>query len=104
MSTARTVGIMSSDNTAIVAVFAIAALLAVALLLRPVMRAWARRIGGEAANPDLSAEIAEMRERLAELEGPSTRLQELEERLDFAERLLAQRNEPASMPLPRTPE
>lgn len=97
-------GTMSSDNIAIVSVFGIASLLAVVMLLRPAINAWARRIGGEAANPDLSAEIAEIRERLAELEKPSTRLLELEERLDFAERLLAQRNERASMPLPRTPE
>jgi hypothetical protein len=93
-----------SDNIAIVAVFAIAALLAVVMLLNPAVRAWARRIGGEAGNRDLSAEIAEIRERLAELERPSARLQEIEERLDFAERLLAQRNEPATIPLPRTPE
>ena len=95
---------MSSDNVAIVSVFGIAAVVAVVMVLRPLISAWARRIGGEAANPDLSAEIAEIRERLAELEKPNTRVQELEERLDFAERLLAQRNERASMPLPRTPE
>jgi len=95
---------MSSDNIAIVAVFGIAAVLAVVMLLRPVIGAWARRIAGEAAHPDLSAEIAEIRERLAELEKPNARVQELEERLDFAERLLAQRNERASMPLPRAPE
>ncbi|HEU5153374.1 MAG TPA: hypothetical protein VFU03_01445 [Gemmatimonadales bacterium] len=97
-------GTMGSDNIAIVSVFGIASLLAVVMLLRPAINAWARRIGGEAANPDLSAEIAEIRERLAELEKPNTRLLELEERLDFAERLLAQRNERASMPLPRAPE
>ncbi|HWB43634.1 MAG TPA: hypothetical protein VG500_20405 [Gemmatimonadales bacterium] len=95
---------MISDNVAIVAVFGIAAVLAVAMLLRPAVSAWARRIAGEAANPDFSAEMAEIRQRLAELEGPGSRLQELEERMEFAERLLAQRNEPASVPLPRTPE
>ena len=95
---------MSSNNVAIVSVFGIAAALAVVMVLRPVISAWARRIGGEAANPALAAELAEIRERLAELEKPNARLQELEERLDFAERVLAQRNERAPVPLPRAPE
>lgn len=86
---------MSSKD---IAILAVSALVAVAVLLRPVMRAWARRIGGEAVNPDLAGEVAELRERVAELEGSGTRLQELEERLDFAERLLAQRNEPVRLP------
>ncbi|MEP7325610.1 MAG: hypothetical protein ABI836_06665 [Gemmatimonadota bacterium] len=94
---------MSSKDIGIVAVFAIAALLAGVMLLRPVINAWARRLGGEAANPELSAAIAELRERMAVLEEPNARLQELEERLDFAERVLAQRNERSPMPLPRAP-
>jgi flagellar biosynthesis/type III secretory pathway M-ring protein FliF/YscJ len=91
---------MNSDD---IAILTICSLIAVAVLLRPVMRAWARRIGGEAANPGQSNEIAELRERVAELEGSGTRLQELEERVDFAERMLAQRQEPAPLPLHRTP-
>lgn len=80
---------MSSDG---IAVIAIAALVAVAVLLRPVMRAWARRIGGDAADPALAAELAELRDRVAELEGLGARLQELEERVDFSERLLTKQN------------
>ena len=95
---------MGSDNIAIVSVFGIAAVLAVVMLLRPAINAWAKRIGGETANPNLSAEIAEIHERLAELEQRNTRLQEVEERLDFAERLLAQRNDPARLPVRRAPE
>ena len=91
---------MSSDNAAIVSVFGIAAVVAVVMVLRPVITAWARRISGEAGNPNFTAEIAELRERVVELEKPNARLQELEERLDFAERVLAQRKEPASMRLP----
>lgn len=86
---------MNSDD---IAILSIASLVAVAVLLRPVMRAWARRIGGEVSNPATSAEIDELRDRVAELEGSGHRLQELEERVDFAERLLAQRNEPAKLP------
>jgi flagellar biosynthesis/type III secretory pathway M-ring protein FliF/YscJ len=91
---------MKSDD---IAILAVATLVALAVLLRPVMRAWARRIGGEAANPALADEVAELRERMAELEGSSTRLQELEERVDFAERLLAKRDEAERLPLHRTP-
>ena len=93
---------MNSKDIAIVAVFAIAALLAVANLLRPVMRAWARRLEGGVVDPGLSNEVADLRERVAELEGSGTRLQELEERVDFAERMLAQLPEPARIPPDRS--
>ena len=91
---------MNSDD---IAILAIASLVALAVLVRPVMRAWARRIGGEQADPALAEEVAELRERVAELEGSGARLQELEERLDFAERVLAKRGEEERLPLPRTP-
>ncbi len=82
---------MNSKDIAIVAVFAMASVLAVVSLLRPVLRAWAQRIGGPAADAALTDEVGELRARVAELEGSETRFQELEERLDFAERMLAQR-------------
>lgn len=44
------------------------------------------------------AEIEELRERMAEFDGLSRRVAELEERVDFAERLLAQQRDTA---LPR---
>lgn len=91
---------MNSDNISLIAVLVV---VASAVLLRPVMRAWARRIGGEAANPALADEVTELRERMAELEGSGTRLQELEERVDFAERMLAKRDEAERLPLHRTP-
>lgn len=52
----------------------------------------------ERSAPDgasLVGELADLRERVAETETIRERVLELEERLDFAERLLAQRNEPA---------
>jgi hypothetical protein len=71
----------------------------VALLTGPVGHAIARRIAGKRAEPgpgttglstgEMAAErIAEVEARLAELESRQDRLLELEERLDFAERLL----------------
>jgi len=79
-------------NSAIMGVFFLAI---VGLLLRPLVVAWSRRIGGTAVPADLAHELDELRERVAELEGSGARLQELEERLDFAERMLAQRQDPA---------
>jgi flagellar biosynthesis/type III secretory pathway M-ring protein FliF/YscJ len=89
---------MKSDD---IAILAIAFLVAAAVLFRPVFRAWARRMDAETVSADTMREVAELRERFAELDGTQSRLQELEERVDFAERLLAQRND--AMPLPRTP-
>ena len=59
--------------------------------LGPVGRAIARRIEGKPAEADA---VDDLRERLAELERSQPHTAELAERLDFAERLLAQRNEP----------
>jgi hypothetical protein len=74
-----------------------------AWLLMPLIRAWAKRIEGRAVDPDLAEEIARMRDRIAELELSVMRTQELEERLDFAERLLAQRSDQAQLPRHQTP-
>lgn len=68
----------------------------VSLLLGPVGQAMARRIGGRAPGEagmttgEMSAErVAELEARVAELEAAHARLVELEDRVDFAERLLA---------------
>jgi Tfp pilus assembly protein PilO len=82
-------------NSAIMGVFLLAI---VGMLLRPLVMAWSRRIGGASISADLTRELDDLRERVAELEGAGTRLQELEERVDFAERMLAQRPEVARLP------
>ncbi len=67
---------------------------AVALGFSPVGRAFADRIRGKHGAPDegeLRAELTEQREALAEdLQHVRREVAELAERLDFAERLLAQ--------------
>jgi hypothetical protein len=72
------------------------------LILRgPVGRALARRLEGSSGNArELSARVDELEARLAELEQERVRTTELEERLDFAERLLA-RQDQAGRELPR---
>lgn len=59
------------------------------VLLWPLLRAVARRIEAGAA-ADTRAELDELRDRVRRLEETQPRMAELEERLDFAERLLAQ--------------
>jgi hypothetical protein len=71
---------------------------AAAIVLYPLMRAIARRIEGRVRDPELEREVHELRERVRDLEHGGTRLSELEERLDFAERLLAQRRDSAQLP------
>lgn len=78
-------------------------LVGVVLILRgPVGRALARRIDGTAGQSEgiSPAEADELRHRVAELEQQQVRLLELEERLDFAERVLAQPRDAAQLPDP----
>lgn len=80
------------DVAPVVAMSLLTISVAVVLVLRgPVGKAWARRIEGTAGQPDASAPaVMELQARVSELEEQVGRLHELEERLDFAERLLAQ--------------
>jgi hypothetical protein len=83
-------------NSAILGVFLLAVF---GMLVRPLVLAWSRRISGTSVSAEMTRELDELRQRVAELEGGGMRMQELEERVDFAERLLAQRGD-ASIPPP----
>lgn len=78
----------------------VAAIVMTGLVLWPLIRALARRIeAGVGADPSLHAELEQLRARVGTLEGQQVHLAELEERLDFAERLLTQqRAQPQGMP------
>lgn len=66
---------------------------AVLILRGPLGRALARRLEGTAGHADVpGAGVSDLAERLTELERRDARVAELEERLDFAERLIAQRD------------
>jgi hypothetical protein len=67
-------------------------------LLMPLVRAFAARIEGRGSNPALEQRVNELQHQLADAESLQHRVVELEERLDFAERLLAQRDDPARLP------
>lgn len=70
----------------------------VAVMLGPVGRAiaaWITRQSDQGLDP---GELDEIHARLQELEQTQARLAEIEERMDFTERLLAQRKEPERLP------
>jgi hypothetical protein len=74
---------------------------ACAVVLYPLFRALARRLEGRSLADDgaIRAEIDQLRQRLEDVEGLQHRMLELEERVDFAERLLAtQRREAERLP------
>ncbi len=59
----------------------------------PLARAWAHKLEGKVGDPELRAEVDHMREQLGDVDGLRVRVQELEERLEFTERLLTQRRD-----------
>jgi flagellar motility protein MotE (MotC chaperone) len=84
---------MPPDDFAPVFIITLVIIAMVLILRGPLGKALARRLEGTAGRDDTAAHgIAGLSERLAELEQRDARVAELEERLDFAERLLAQRD------------
>ncbi len=80
---------------AVILLITLAVLAAGTIVLWPLMRALGRRIEGKiAADPALRQEVEDLRARLAEVDQLQHRVMELEERVDFTERLLAQQREP----------
>ena len=74
-------------------------LLATTIILWPVMRAFARRLEGKgASDPALHAEIEQLQHRLGDALMEAVHLAELEERIDFTERMLARTQAPAALP------
>ena len=84
----------NGDGPQIFVMIVFIALVASTIILWPIMRALGRRMEHKGdPDPALRAEIEQPNHRLAEVETVQGRLAELEERLDFAERLLAQHPE-----------
>jgi hypothetical protein len=79
-------------------VAAVVLLLGVGLILAslvwPLIRALARRIEGGAASTEIQVELDGLRERVRQLEEMRPRMAELEERVDFTERIVAKTREP----------
>lgn len=64
--------------------------------LGPIGRAWGRRIEARIAGGGPPSE--ELAQRVADLEACAQRVNELEERVDFAERMLAQHRDAEQLP------
>jgi hypothetical protein len=63
-------------------------------LIWPLIRAMAGRIEGGAMGAQLQTEVDALRDRVRQLEEIAPRMADLEERLDFTERVVAQGREP----------
>jgi Tfp pilus assembly protein PilO len=86
---------MNHGGPPMVLLIVIAALTAAVVILWPIMRAFGRRLEGKGgSDPALRADIEQLHHRLGEVDVLQARVAELEERVDFAERLLAQNREP----------
>jgi len=68
---------------------------AATIVLWPIVRALARRLEGRGTvDAALRAEVEQLHHRLGDVDALQGRIAELEDRLDFTERLLAQTREP----------
>jgi hypothetical protein len=76
------------DMAAVVLLLGVGLILAA--LVWPLIKAIARRIEGGAPAAEVQAELESLRERVRQLEEMPRRMVELEERIDFTERVLAQ--------------
>ena len=78
-----------------------AGLAAMVIILWPIMRAFGRRLEGRgSADPVLKADVDHLHVRLAEMDSLQARVLELEERVDFTERLLSQAQQSARLSAP----
>jgi Tfp pilus assembly protein PilO len=72
---------------------------AVTIICWPLARALARRLEGKPGlTPALQQDLDDVHHRLAEVDALQQRITDLEERLDFAERLLARGDSQATLP------
>jgi Tfp pilus assembly protein PilO len=84
----------------LIALTIVAALIGAIYILGPIARAFARRIEGKGVDPAVQEELRALRESASEMDGLRDRLMELEERIDFAERLLAKSPQAERLPAP----
>jgi Tfp pilus assembly protein PilO len=88
--------LLNADAPALV-MMVVAVMAALTIVLWPIARALARRLEGRGTvDAELRAEVEQLRHRLAEVDGLQVRIAELEERLDFTERLLVRGQDAAA--------
>jgi flagellar biosynthesis/type III secretory pathway M-ring protein FliF/YscJ len=82
--------IVSSAPPEWIAPIVVVALLVFGIVLYPLVRALARRLEGRGQDPALRGEVEMLHARLGDVEQLEQRVMELENRLEFSERLLTQ--------------
>ncbi len=81
---------LNEGGPPVVLLIVIAALAATVVILWPIMRAFGRRLEGKGhGDAALRVEVEQLQQRLGEVDHLHHRVAELEERIDFAERMLA---------------
>jgi hypothetical protein len=82
---------LNEGGPPVVLLIVIAALAATVIILWPIMRAFGRRLEGKGVgDAALRTEVEQLHQRLGEVDTLHSRVAELEERVDFTERLLSQ--------------
>lgn len=81
---------MSDNGPPAIVMIVLLGLVATTVILWPIMRALARRLEGKGGESALRSEVEQLQHRLGEVDSLQLRVNELEERIDFTERLLAQ--------------
>ena len=84
------VAALSPEEIKTIGIVAVTVSAVLGALLYPIARAYARRVEGSAPTAGLREELADLSARLDALQNGQERIAELEGRLDFAERVLAQ--------------
>jgi Tfp pilus assembly protein PilO len=88
--------IFLNQHGPVIVMVVLAVLTAATIILWPIMRALGRRMEGKAAGgAEVRAELDELRHHLGEVDALQARVAELEERLDFTERMLVRGQESA---------
>jgi Tfp pilus assembly protein PilO len=92
------------NDELLIAIVLICALIGAVYILGPIARAYARRMERHGAEPEVQAELQSLRDRIGEVDQIRERMLELEERVDFAERLLARPGDQRAAALPAPEE
>lgn len=87
-----------TQESILIALTIVAVSVVAIIVFRPLMAALARRFEGKSLGAEVKAELDQLRDHLADIEPLRNRVLELEERLEFAERLLAQRKDQEMLP------
>ena len=82
------------------AIVVICILIGAVFILGPIARAYARRLERHGVDPSMQEELHALRDRVGEVDQLRERMMELEERVDFAERLLARPGDARAAALP----